>query len=162
MANTNYRRTLSASSIIGDSVKNAQGENLGNLKELMVDVERGQVAYAVLDFGGVLGVGNKLFAVPWQAFNVDEQDQKLTLNVDKDRLQNAEGFDKNDWPDTAELGLGQASSRLLRIHPLLGALNSFAVRRRDNGREASHDSLPFSYIFMRSCNVSVRCENRPD
>ena len=107
MANTDYRRTLSASSLIGDGVRNAQGESLGNLKELMVDVERGQIAYAVLDFGGVLGVGNKLFAVPWQAFDVDEKDHKLVLNIDKDRLKNAEGFDKNDWPDTADLNWGK-------------------------------------------------------
>ena len=104
---TNYRRTLSAGTLIGDTVKNTQGEKLGNLKEIMLDVERGQIAYAVLDFGGFMGLGDKLFAVPFEAFTVDEKDHKLILNVDKETLKNAEGFDKNNWPDTANLDWGR-------------------------------------------------------
>ena len=111
MANTvatnNYRRTLSAGTLIGDPVKNAEGEKLGELKEIMLDTERGQVAYAVLDFGGFMGLGDKLFAVPWQAFTVNEDDHKLILNVDKETLKNAEGFDKNNWPDTTNLDWGR-------------------------------------------------------
>ena len=107
MATTNYRRTLSASSLIGDTVKNSQDETIGNLKEIMIDVQSGRVAYGVLDFGGILGMGNKLFAVPWQAFEVDETHELLRLDVDKERLKNAEGFDQNNWPDTADLDWGQ-------------------------------------------------------
>lgn len=100
MQHGEYRQTLSASTLIGDKVMNSQGEQLGTLKEIMLDVESGHVAYAVLDFGGFLGMGDKFFAVPWQAFSVDETNRKLVLNVDKETLQQAEGFDKNDWPDT--------------------------------------------------------------
>ena len=103
----NYRLTLSATSLVGDTVKNAQDENIGNLKDLMIDVQSGRVAYGVLDFGGLLGMGNKLFAVPWQALSVDEENKVLRLDVDKDRLKNAEGFDQNDWPDTADLNWGR-------------------------------------------------------
>ena len=103
----NYRLTLSATSLVGDTVKNAQDENIGNLKDIMIDVQSGRVAYGVLDFGGLLGMGNKLFAVPWQALSVDEENKVLRLNVDKDRLKNAEGFDQNDWPDTADLNWGR-------------------------------------------------------
>ncbi|MBZ0303832.1 MAG: PRC-barrel domain-containing protein, partial [Anaerolineae bacterium] len=58
---------LSATTLIGDGVKNSAGEDLGKLTEIMLDVESGRVAYAVLSFGGVLGLGNKLFAIPWEA-----------------------------------------------------------------------------------------------
>ena len=98
---TNYRRTLSAGTLIGDSVKNREGENLGNLKEIMLDVQSGRIAYGVLESGSVLGMGGKLFAIPFEAFTVDEQNEKLILNVDKETIKNAEGFDKNNWPDTA-------------------------------------------------------------
>ena len=99
---TNYRRTLSAGTLIGDSVKNREGENLGNLKEIMLDVQSGRIAYGVLESGSVLGLGGKLFAIPFEAFTVDEQNHKLILNVDKETIKNAEGFDKNNWPDTAD------------------------------------------------------------
>ncbi len=111
---TNYRRSLSASSIIGDPVVNAQGEDLGTIKEIMIDVERGQVSYAVLSFGGFLGMGDKLFAIPWQAFSVDEANQRLVLNVDRETLERAEGFDPNNWPDTADEEWGR------RIHKHYG------------------------------------------
>ena len=98
---------LSASSLEGDTVKNAQGENIGNLKEIMIDTGSGRVAYGVLDFGGVLNMGNKLFAVPWSSFEVDTENRNLLLNVDKETLKNAEGFDQNNWPDTANREWGQ-------------------------------------------------------
>ena len=93
---------LSATTLIGDSVKNSQGENLGDLKEIMMDTESGKVSYAVLDFGGFLGIGNKLFAVPWAALSVDTNDHSLILNVDKETLKNANGFDQDDWPDFSD------------------------------------------------------------
>ena len=111
MANTvatnNYRRTLSAGTLIGDPVKNAEGEKLGTLKEIMLDVENGQIAYAVLESGSILGLGGKLFAIPFEAFTVNEDDHKLILNVDKETLKKAEGFDKNNWPDTTNLDWGR-------------------------------------------------------
>ncbi len=93
---------LSASSLEGDKVKNAQGEDLGNVKDIMINTERGQVQYYVLSFGGVLGMGDKLFAIPPQAIAVDTQEECLILNVDKDTLENAPGFDKDNWPNMAD------------------------------------------------------------
>lgn len=68
----------------------------------MIDTTSGKVAYGVLSFGGVLGMGNKLFAVPWDALTVDGEDKCLVLNVSKERLKDAPGFDKDHWPDFAE------------------------------------------------------------
>lgn len=98
----NDTRVLSASTIIGDKVINAKGENLGDIKELMIDLDSGRVAYAVLSFGGMLGMGDKLFAIPFKALNLRPDRDNFMLDVDKDRLKNAPGFDKNNWPSTAD------------------------------------------------------------
>jgi sporulation protein YlmC with PRC-barrel domain len=97
---------LSGSSLKGDRVVNYKGEDLGTVEEIMIDLDRGRVAYAVLSFGGFLGMGDKLFAIPWQAITVDTTQKNLVLNVDKALLEKAPGFDKNNWPDMADLSLG--------------------------------------------------------
>jgi sporulation protein YlmC with PRC-barrel domain len=95
---------MGADTLIGDSVVNAQEEDLGDIKEIMLDMQTGQVAYAVLAFGGFLGMGEKLFAVPWQALHLDTANKRMVLNVDKERLKNAPGFDKDAWPDMSDVG----------------------------------------------------------
>jgi len=101
-----YRRVLSAGTLAGDSVRNTAGEDLGKVDEIMIDIPSGKVAYAVLSFGGVLGMGDKLFAVPWTAMSVDEDEKCFVLNVDKRTLENAPGFDKDNWPDMADTSWG--------------------------------------------------------
>jgi sporulation protein YlmC with PRC-barrel domain len=97
-----YRRVLAASTLAGDQVQNSAGEDLGTVDEIMIDIPAGKVAYAVLSFGGFLGMGNKLFAVPWSALRLDEDEQHFILDVDKQKLENAPGFDKDNWPDMAD------------------------------------------------------------
>ncbi|MEO8778388.1 MAG: PRC-barrel domain-containing protein [Rhodanobacter sp.] len=99
---TTAPRFLSSSTLSGDAIKNPQGESLGDLKDIMIDTTSGKVAYAVLSFGGVLGMGNKLFAVPWSALTVDGENKCLVLNASKERLKDAPGFDKDHWPNFAE------------------------------------------------------------
>jgi sporulation protein YlmC with PRC-barrel domain len=101
-----YRRVLSASTLAGDSVKNTEGDDLGKVDEIMIDIPSGRVAYAVLSFGGILRMGNKLFAVPWEVLTVDEDQKCFILNVDKAMLENAPGFDKGSWPDMADPAWG--------------------------------------------------------
>jgi sporulation protein YlmC with PRC-barrel domain len=93
---------LSASTLIGDKVVNPQGETLGEIKELMIDPQSGHVGYAVLSFGGFLGMGNKLFAIPFRSFELRPDHHDFVLDVPKERLKNAPGFDKDDWPKTAD------------------------------------------------------------
>ena len=93
---------LSSTSITGTNVTNQKGENLGEIKDLMIDTETGTVNYAVLSFGGFLGLGDKYFAIPFEAFSVNTTTEKFTLNVTKDRLENAPGFDKDNWPKTSD------------------------------------------------------------
>ena len=96
---------LSASSLNSDIVKNAQGENLGDIKDIMIDTENGQVQYYVLSFGGFMGLGDKLFAIPPQAIRVDTEDECVVLNATKEQLENAPGFDKDNWPNMADEAL---------------------------------------------------------
>ena len=96
----NTPRILSTTSLIGTDVRNRQGETLGDIKDFVLDLETGRVRYAVLDFGGFLGIGDKYFAVPLEAFRPDTESERLVLDADKARLENAPGFDKNDWPST--------------------------------------------------------------
>jgi sporulation protein YlmC with PRC-barrel domain len=94
---------MGANTLIGDSVVNGADEDLGDIKEIMLDMNSGQVAYCVLAFGGFLGMGEKLFAVPWQALHLDTINKRFVLNVDKDRLKTAPGFNPDDWPDMSDV-----------------------------------------------------------
>lgn len=89
---------LSTSSIRNTSVVNPSGESLGSIEDLMLDPQTSRVQYAVLDFGGFLGIGDKFFAVPLEAFTIDRQNERFVLDVSKERLENAPGFPKDDWP----------------------------------------------------------------
>lgn len=89
-----------ASDVKGHKVVNKNAEDLGKIEDYMLDLETGRIAYAVLSFGGFLGMGEKLFAIPWSAFNVQlfENDMRIVLNVDKEILTKAQGFDKSQLP----------------------------------------------------------------
>lgn len=91
-------RILSASTINGTNVKNLKNENIGEIQDLMINLETGHVEYAVLSFGGFLGIGDKYFAVPVEALKFSKRNSEITLDVDKERLENAPGFDKDNWP----------------------------------------------------------------
>ena len=114
-----FRRVLGATSLTKDAVRNRNGDDLGSLKEVMIDIPAGRVAYAVLSFGGFLGIGNKLFAIPWEMLAVDEDRQCLLLDIDKKTLENAPGFDKDHWPDMSDPAMGHAGLYLLRPQALL-------------------------------------------
>lgn len=98
-----FRRTLGATTLIHDSVVNLEGEHVGKIEELMIDVTTGRVAYAVLSFGGFLGFGSKLFALPWSTLTVDEAKRRFVVNVTKESLEKMPGFDKSHWPDLNDL-----------------------------------------------------------
>ena len=89
---------MSADTLQGDKVVNPQGEDLGDIEAIMLDVLNGRIAYAVLSFGGLLGMGDKLFAIPWDALKLDAEEQRFVLDIDKERLDEAPGFDKDHWP----------------------------------------------------------------
>ena len=93
---------IKGSTFIGANVENPQGQNLGDVKDVVIDRASGRIVYAVVSFGGFLGMGEKLFAVPWGAFSQPRADKDtFVLATDKERLKNAPGFDKDNWPQMA-------------------------------------------------------------
>ena len=93
---------MGADTLVGNDVYNHKDEDLGDIKEIMLDMRSGHIGYAVLGFGGFLGMGEKLFAVPWDALVLDTKNKRFVLNVEKDRLKDAPGFDKDHWPNMAD------------------------------------------------------------
>ena len=93
---------MGSGTLMGNDVYNQQGEDLGDVKEFMIDMATGKISYAVLSFGGVLGMGDKLFAVPWSALTLDTFNKRFTLNVTEEALNDAPGFDKDHWPSMAD------------------------------------------------------------
>jgi hypothetical protein len=99
-------RVLAADTLTGNKVVNLQKEDLGKIKHLMIDLERGRIAYAVLSFEGFLGMADKLFAISWSALAFDTVEKRFILNVEKELLKSAPGFDKDHWPNMADQAWG--------------------------------------------------------
>lgn len=102
--NLNYEGAFNGcrgSKLVGADVKNSAGKDLGKIKDVVVDPESGRVAYAVLQFGGFMGVGDKLFAIPWRSMQLRDDDL-VTLDIEKSQLENAQGFEDKDWPNMAD------------------------------------------------------------
>ncbi len=98
-------RLMRASQLLGKNVENPEGENLGEIKDLVIDVNNERVFYAILEFGGFMGLGEKLFAYPVRSFNPTSANaDKLVLNVDKEKLKAAPGFARDSWPDWLTYG----------------------------------------------------------
>lgn len=95
---------MAASTLEDNEVYNSLGEKLGSLEEIMLDVLNGRIAYAVLSCGGLLGVGNRLHAIPWCALTLDTSRKCFVLDVSAERLKEAPGFDKDRWPSMADDG----------------------------------------------------------
>jgi sporulation protein YlmC with PRC-barrel domain len=111
------QRVMAADTLTGDKVVNRQKEKLGTIEHLMIDIEKGRVAYAVLSFGGFLGMGDKLFAIPWSALAIDTGEEQFILDVSKDLLEQAPGFDKAHWPNMADRAWGAEVSRYYGAKP---------------------------------------------
>ena len=93
-------RYLTASTITGDKVVNPAGEHLGEIKEVMLDLENGKIDYFVVEFGGFLGLGVKYFAIPLRLLKIDTPNKRFIFNQSRQVLENAPGFDMDHWPDT--------------------------------------------------------------
>lgn len=96
------QRLLRSTKIVGATVRNAQNRKIGDIKDLLLDSRRGEVVYAVVNFGGVLGVGRKYHAVPWRALEPGTDGRYYVLRADRETLSQAPGFDKAKWPDMTD------------------------------------------------------------
>lgn len=91
---------LTATSIIGDRVENPEGDELGKIDNLMINLRTNQIEYVVIEFGSFLGLGGKLFALPFKELRLDAENKVFILNRDKEYLKQSPGFDKSHWPET--------------------------------------------------------------
>ncbi|TWT75383.1 PRC-barrel domain-containing protein [Allorhodopirellula solitaria] len=105
---------IRVSQLIGYNIQNSQGESVGEIQDIVMNSRTGRVSYVAVTYGGFLGVGNKLFAVPFAALKVqvdpdevgdddiDEDDYTLVLDVTQEQLDGQQGFDEDNWPDMAD------------------------------------------------------------
>jgi hypothetical protein len=97
-------RLISSEQVEGTTVENPEGESLGVVRDIMIDKISGQVAYAVLKYGSFLGMGGKLFALPWDQLKFDAQRGSYVVDIPEDRLRNAPSFEETtepNWSDPA-------------------------------------------------------------
>ena len=126
---------MGADTLIGDDVYNHNDEELGDIKEIMLDMRTGQIAYAVLSFGGIMGMGDKLFAVPWESLTLDTINKRFLLDVDKEQLKNAPGFDKDNWPDMASDAWNEQLNQFYGTTSRRGMENAMAGSRAQSGSD---------------------------
>src|SRR6187549_1167468 len=109
-------KAFRSSTLVGMEVRNLHDEKLGTIDELVINVEQGRVAYAALGVGGFLGLGEKLFAIPWNEFTIKhtEKEHFVVLDMDKEKLKAAPGFDKDHWPNVADPNWSQDVDRYYR------------------------------------------------
>lgn len=92
-------RLYTTRTITDRKVISTSGERLGEIQDVVIDTQRGCIAYAVLSYtGGFLNLRRKHFAIPWEAFIIDEAHRDLVLDIDENRLKDSPGFDDHDWP----------------------------------------------------------------
>lgn len=98
----NNRTVVNVNDIVSLKVLNNQDQDLGKIHSVMLHKADGKVAYLVLTYGGFLGMGNKLFAIPWSVFKYDASNDCLRLSLSEEKLKNSPGFDKDNWPDMSD------------------------------------------------------------
>jgi sporulation protein YlmC with PRC-barrel domain len=98
-ANSPVQR-LTATSIIGDKVQNPEGDHLGKVENVMINLDDGRVEYVVVEMGSFLGIGGKLYAIPFSELHLDPAKKVFIIRRTKEYLKKIPGFDKLHWPDT--------------------------------------------------------------
>jgi sporulation protein YlmC with PRC-barrel domain len=118
---------MAASTLEGDKVMTSDGEDVGKIKEIMLDVYSGRVAYAVMSVGGFLGIGDKLLAIPWNALTLDTNRKCFQLSATSEVVKNAPGFDKDHWPSMAD------ATWASELHNYYGSAPYWSAGRKDVG-----------------------------
>ena len=116
-------RVLGCRSLVGAKAINLIGEELGRIEDLMVEMGSGCIAYAVLSCGSFLGTGEKLFPIPWRVLAVDTVEKQFIVDVDREFLNQAPSFTRDDWPDMADRAWGTAVFTYYGMQTILGLAN---------------------------------------
>lgn len=115
---------MAASTVDGNTVYTSDGEDVGKISEIMLDVRGGRIAYAVLTSGGFLGMGGTLHAIPWNALTLDTDEKCFRVDITADRIQNDPGFDKDHWPSMADTTWGTSIHQYYNRTPYWNATRS--------------------------------------
>jgi hypothetical protein len=99
VATDETQNLISADKVVGTAVYNRQSEHLGSVYGLMLNKLNGQVAYAVMSFGGFLGMGESYHALPWRVLTYDTRQQGYVVDLDRSRLKAAPSFTRSNAPD---------------------------------------------------------------
>lgn len=90
---------ISASKVEGTKVYNRQGETLGSIEDIMIDKRSGKVSYAIMAFGGFLGIGHSHHPLPWDMLDYDEGQDGYVVDLNKETLKDAPSYSGSDVPD---------------------------------------------------------------
>jgi sporulation protein YlmC with PRC-barrel domain len=161
-------RTLRLSEIMDMEVRNAQDEDLGSIEDVVVEAESGKIRYAAVSVGGFLGVGDRLIAVPWQSLRIqqapNDDDKYVLLNADRAKIENAPGFNEENWPDfgnqrfseEVDVYYGDSAER----RTTTGVRSSTTERRSTSNVDSPRDTQ--SPRGTRSTNGATDTQNRQD
>ena len=114
-------RLISSEKVTGSKVENSKGDNLGHIEEIMINKITGHVGYAVLNYGSFLGMGGKLFAMPWDTLKYDTRRDAYVVAISEERLKNAPSFDASAWPDMGDRAFGKT------IHDYYGSTADYLI-----------------------------------
>ena len=141
--------------IIDSGVINLEGKRIGTIDDLVIDVDTGRIAYAVLEFGGFMGFSDKLFAVPWQSLSSVPAEGIFILDQSKAKLEKAPGFDKDNWPNLGDKNWGVGIYEFYRHHKPIPRITAVpAVPRKENRQRGYRpypgyktDPYPYSSVW---------------
>ena len=114
------RNVLRTTEIVGSRVVNSNGEKLGKIENIMLDLQHGCIAYAVMMSGGVFGLGHKHYPIPIGALTYDDTDREFILSIDVDKMKDAPSFHPDTWPNMNEKDWGEMVHKHYDITPYWG------------------------------------------
>jgi len=130
------------SALTGREIRNPQSDRMGQIEDIVIDAATGQIAYAVLSFGGFLGLGETWVVMPWGSLQTTDGGKTFTLNMSEEQLKNAPNFDPNQWPDMEDRHWGDT------IHAYYGQPPYWGRRLPPT---AAHETTePPSFQLLRS------------
>ena len=110
-------RLISSDMVVGTSVYNLQGEHLGSIYSIMVDKISGQVAYAVMSFGGFLGIGESYHPLPWRMLKYYVRQNGYVVDIDRRRLEGAPTYNDSSMPDWSDRAYGHRVDTYYGVPP---------------------------------------------
>jgi hypothetical protein len=158
MKDRTRRRVQAASMMTGDPVRNSAGEDLGHIEHIMIDIPSGRVVYAVLSFGGFLGIGDSWVAVPWNAMRIDEKEmiESFVLDIDRETLENAPRLSKDRWPNMADPAFAAAIHRHYRRTAMDHNFGRLSEEQENDARAAVHNFIRRHDISDWAVEVNIQ------